>query len=94
MTVDWAAVLDDLERSILEGSEFVAPSELSAPIPAEFGPRLKDLLEFCDSRIAEDQVEIDATSEELSRLASHRRGQSYATAGSTAGSAAGTSRVL
>ncbi|HTO00319.1 MAG TPA: hypothetical protein VL068_06550 [Microthrixaceae bacterium] len=93
MSVEWEAVLDDLERSILEGSEFIAP-ECSEPMPAEFGPRLRSLLAFCDTRVAEVEVELDTTSEEMARLASHRRGNHFEMAGSTAGSAGGTTHVL
>ncbi len=69
MSPDWVAVLDELELSILDGSEFVAPK---GQVPAEHAERLAALLELCSQRIAEVSDERSATGEELSRLVSVR----------------------
>lgn len=66
---DWVAVLDDLELSILEGSEFVEPA---GAVPAEHAPRLHALLALCAERIGGVQAELASTGDELSRLVAAR----------------------
>lgn len=70
MSVDWDAVLDDLERSILEGTEFSAPP---VDVPTEIAPRLSALLELCRTRISMVETEMATTSDELAQLSASRR---------------------
>lgn len=81
MSIDWTDVLDDLEQSIVDGSEFVPPS-VTDVMPTEYGPRLRALMALCTTRTADVEAEIASTSDELSRLTSRRRTQRPAAANS------------
>ncbi|MGB6059856.1 MAG: hypothetical protein WBF71_16490 [Microthrixaceae bacterium] len=74
MSLDWDAVLDELEHSILEGTEFSAPPvDESTAVPTELAPRLSALMDLCLSRISGVEDEMASTSDELAQLSASRR---------------------
>ncbi|MGB3412735.1 MAG: hypothetical protein WBA45_16250 [Microthrixaceae bacterium] len=74
MSVDWDALLDELELSILEGTQFSAPPvDVPVDVQAELAPRLSALMDLCLSRISGVEAEMASTGDELAQLSASRR---------------------
>lgn len=60
----WVATLDEFERCLATGDEFVVPTGLGAP-PDRLAPRARALLADCDARRRDLVTERDRVTAEL-----------------------------